>query len=971
MALAVAVSATTSGWPLLAETARPGDLDGSPGARRVKWSQAVPVPLADADAVAIDETALVAIELDVLDDQDAELAQAIAELGGTVTGTVPGELVQADVPATAIDALAGHPAGTALRSPRRVGLLPAARPGVQLPATAHLTSTGASAWHAAGLTGAGVKVGIIDYFDASLWTQHLGPFPGPSRRRCLDTGATCDARFFTGMSGGEHGVAVAQALLEMAPGVELYLGVAHTTADTLALVEWFHANGVRVISRSLGDFYDGPGDGRGPLGAIVERAGDLGMVWVNSVGNQGVDAYYRGLSLDLNGNGVIEFGPGGDEFLRIDGCVTLGGLRWHTDWDVPPAQRQDYDLYVYVAPTTSGAPMVDLNAPVYVSDLDQRGVFGPAAPPLEGVGAELLCPPVGYSHYARIERFGGARDDRDVIELLVFPAFGPVSVEYVSSTLPAAWSAAMPVVDSRHPSLVSVGATTAATSSQVAPYSNRGPTNDGRVKPELVAPSCLASAIYQPCFEGTSAAAPLVAGAAALLLEARLATPGRPLAAVLRHRRIDLAPPGPDQASGWGLLRVGPPPANAVNASPGRYTPLATPQRLLDTRPNRAVGPAALIGRMAPDEIRTVPVTGRVGVPATGVTAVAVNLAAVHPETRAYLQLLPSNVRGSAAGAFANLSVDVAGATVSNFAIVPVGPLGTIDLFNPAGGHVVIDVLGWFGPSGATSAGRLVGIDPVRVLDTRPGPRQQIPSGWDPARVPASGDSIRIPTSGLPGGGQVRALVVNVTATGATSAAVVQAYPTGATSVIGTTANLNVSPGRTVANSLIVPVGADGTASLYLTAVGGGRSHLIADVTGYITSASAPSSTAGRFVPLGPGRVLDTRRTGGRFFSGETRTATITQVAGPTPPVPAGASAVALNLTATGTQALGVLTAWPAGAPRPATASLNWPDAGATVGNSSVVKLSVDGRLSLRSESNATTGPLAHHVVDVFGWFTG
>jgi hypothetical protein len=617
---------------------------------------------------------------------------------------------------------------------------------------------------------------------------------------------------------------------------------------------------------------------------------------------------------------------------------------------------------------------VNLNAPVYVSDLDQRGTFGPAWPPLEGVGAELLCPPLGYSHYVRIERYAGARDDNDVIELVVFPVLGPVTMEYVSSVTPVASSATLPVVDSRHPALVSVGATTSPTSTQIAAYSNRGPTNDGRTKPDIAAPSCLASAIYSPCFTGTSAATPVAAGAAALLLQAGLAVPGRPLAAALKHRTLDLSPLGPDQASGWGLLRLGPPPATGVDTSPGRYTPLPTPRRLLDTRPTTPTGPPELIGRLAPDEIRTLPVTGRAGVPGTGVSAVAINLTTVRPEARAYLQVLPSNVRGSAVGGFSNLNVDVVGVTVANFAIVPVGPNGAIDVYTAAGGHLVVDVLGWFGPSGATSAGRFVAVDPVRTLDTRPGSRQRLPAGWSPTRVPTSGDSIRIPvppTAGLPGGGEVQALVVNVTATGATATAVVQAYPTGATSVIGTTSTLNLSPGRTVANTVIVPVGSDGTASLYLEAVGGGRAHLLADITGYITASGAPSATTGRFVPVGPGRVLDTRSIGGRFTSGEIRTLTVTQAAGPTPPVPSGASAVALNLTATGTQALGVLTAWPAGVTLPSTSSLNWPGAGSTVANAALVRLGTNGQLQLRSESNAAPGPLAHHVVDVFGWFTG
>jgi len=66
----------------------------------------------------------------------------------------------------------------------------------------------------------------------------------------------------------------------------------------------------------------------------------------------------------------------------------------------------------------------------------------------------------------------------------------------------------------------------------VSYFSSRGPTGDGRAKPDLVAPgekisapSLRGSALS---FDGTSAAAPHVSGAAALLLSRHRELVGRP-----------------------------------------------------------------------------------------------------------------------------------------------------------------------------------------------------------------------------------------------------------------------------------------------------------------------------------------------------------------------------------------------------------------------------------------------------------
>ena len=50
------------------------------------------------------------------------------------------------------------------------------------------------------------------------------------------------------------------------------------------------------------------------------------------------------------------------------------------------------------------------------------------------------------------------------------------------------------------------------------PYSSQGPTNDGRIKPDIMGPDHVSNSI-NGIFTGTSASSPHVAGAAALVLE--------------------------------------------------------------------------------------------------------------------------------------------------------------------------------------------------------------------------------------------------------------------------------------------------------------------------------------------------------------------------------------------------------------------------------------------------------------------
>lgn len=242
--------------------------------------------------------------------------------------------------------------------------------------------------------------------------------------------------------------------------------------------------------------------------------------------------------------------------------------------------------------------------------------------------------------------------------------------------------------------------------------------------------------------------------------------------------------------------------------------------------------------------------------------------------------------------------------------------------------------------NGATE---FVAVAPTRILDTR-----------ESGNKPAAGSTTLLTVTGVPGvpATGVVAVVLNLTATDATAPGFVTAWPAG--NERPTVSNLNVEfAGQTIPNLATVAVGVDGQVALF-TQTG---THLIADIAGYYRPAN--HQTAGRFTPVTPTRVFDSRTT----TPVAAGTSVDVQVAG-IDSVPSAASAVVLNVTATNAQAAGFVTVWPAGGARPVVSNLNLTAVGQTIPNLVIVPVGADGKVSLFSQSGTDL------VVDIAGWFT-
>jgi len=296
--------------------------------------------------------------------------------------------------------------------------------------------------------------------------------------------------------------------------------------------------------------------------------------------------------------------------------------------------------------------------------------------------------------------------------------------------------------------------------------------------------------------------------------------------------------------------------------------------------------------------------------------------------------------------------------TVPNLVPVAVGVGGKVSVFNAAGTtHAILDVLGWISTRGdAVGAnGQYTPLAPGRVLDTRDG-TGGISSALGPGQ---SGDLAVLGRGGLPDSG-VSAVALNVTAVNPSAASFLTVSPAGIPRPLAS--NLNYVAGQTVANRVIVPVGAQGKVSVFNAA---GSVDVVADVGGWFSDATAALAGQGLYTGVAPARILDTRSSPGAIPStvGSHQAIQVLVVGQGGVPA-AGVSAVALNVTAVNPTAAGYLAVYPSGTLPPISSELNFV-AGRTVPNLVVAKVGADGRITIFNSSGNTD-----IILDVVGWFT-
>ena len=419
---------------------------------------------------------------------------------------------------------------------------------------------GAAGWASEGFTGAGVKVGIIDNGFEGL-ADRIGPLlPASITVRCY-TGVGAFSESPADCSNGEpHGTAVVEALVRVSPGVSLFLADPTSQADLVQTVAWMTSNGVRIINHSRGSGFEGPGDGTSPYGnstyGVVDAAVTGGSLWVNAAGNEG----------DTGWQGDWSAAPG-SRWLQYSGTDTSNSisltaqdvieveLRWGGPWI---ATSQNYGVSIFKAGDATALA-------------DSAANPDPGSCPVARL-PRFAAPATGVYEIRVWQRPGASAAH---LQLLVsaehMAVAGQLKYHVSTSTIAAP-------ADSGNAGELTVGATNAATPTTIEPYSSRGPTIDGRTKPDLVAADCVPTTVLLTAsltFCGTSEATPFVSGAASLVLEANPTLSPSALSGWLRSHATPLGSPVPNNTFGAGLLNLGPPP-ELVPATTSFVEPPAT-----------------------------------------------------------------------------------------------------------------------------------------------------------------------------------------------------------------------------------------------------------------------------------------------------------------------------------------------------------------------------------------------------------
>ena len=397
---------------------------------------------------------------------------------------------------------------------------------------------GVKLWHAAGFTGTGVKVGILDSNFGGLLTEMNDEQLAQIQGYCFtedsddddeeldtvtDSLQPCENLAPGGKGDDKHGTYVLKALMLVAPDAQFYISNPPDANEARRAVMWMQGKAVEVINSSRGYEWDGPGNGTAtrnrptehPIIETTNLAIAGGALWVNSAGNEKTSTWFkRNPSFEgsfLNMQGDTTPADTCNQVELKDDKTYRFIMRWKDNWPTSETdQGPNTDLVLQVTDPDDDelTPVDGTRDNTQDGDSDQY--------PRERMN---FRPDQDGTHCVKVKLKSGSapawiqfQERFQDKELEHRPTMGEGSISN-----PA---------ESSNAGLLAVGATWLVGTGTVVPLEyataygpppEPGPPNE-RIKPDLMADGLLITRLTSQ--DGTSFAASKVAGLAALIRQA-------------------------------------------------------------------------------------------------------------------------------------------------------------------------------------------------------------------------------------------------------------------------------------------------------------------------------------------------------------------------------------------------------------------------------------------------------------------
>ncbi|MFL5244866.1 MAG: S8 family serine peptidase [Gemmataceae bacterium] len=378
-----------------------------------------------------------------------------------------------------------------------------------------LARLGVDRWHAAGITGRGVKVAILDSGFRGYKAQLGKALPAQIKVHSFRADGNLEAR------DSQHGILCAEVLHTIAPDAELLF--ANWDPDRpdqfLDAVRWARKEGARLASCSLIMPSWSDGEGHGPVhdalrGVLGEGSKNGDLLCFASAGNT-AERHWSG-SFHADPRGRHEWAAG-----QITNLI----MPWGSDSvSVEMCWSGDADYEVLVTDNATGEKVARSEPTNKLKRVCAIARFNPQSGRLYQAQVTRISGKPGDFHFVVL---GGGLKYAKAQSSIPFPADGQDVV-------------AVGAVDEQGRRLS---------------YSSCGP-NSRQPKPDLVAAVPFYSLWRSRPFAGTSAAAPQAAGLAALIWSRHSGWTANQVREALRLSAHDLGPKGHDWETGYGCVAL-------------------------------------------------------------------------------------------------------------------------------------------------------------------------------------------------------------------------------------------------------------------------------------------------------------------------------------------------------------------------------------------------------------------------------